>query len=144
MEDILDGANPKTVGERIQLARNRKRYSATELGERIGVSHVTILSVEKGEKFSRQTLVALAKELEEDFTVTWLQTHLKKYTAKSADLNEVFEDKIRKIVKEEMAKEKRETIVPVQSTVRFKESNLSQPEVDNYSEIIPTQRKKAG
>ena len=101
LEKILEGIVPEELGKSIELARKSLGFSMTELGERIGVTHVTILSHEKGEKLSVQTLVALAKELNDSFNVTYLQEHLNKYSKTQNDLNVIMDRKIRKIFDEE-------------------------------------------
>lgn len=104
IEKILGDISPKAVGKRIQQARCKKGYSVAELGERVGVSHVTILNVEKGEKLSKQTLVALAREFNDTFSVTWLQEYLDKYGMQLPDFYDSFENKIREIVRDELTK----------------------------------------
>lgn len=39
----------EALGERVRLARLRRRMSATEMAERIGVSRMTVYSLEKGD-----------------------------------------------------------------------------------------------
>jgi transcriptional regulator with XRE-family HTH domain len=39
----------ETLGERLRLARLRRRYSETEMAERVGVSRMTIYKLERGD-----------------------------------------------------------------------------------------------
>ena len=39
----------ETLGERLRLARLRRRYSETEMAERVGVSRMTIYKLEHGD-----------------------------------------------------------------------------------------------
>lgn len=92
----------KETGDKVQQARNAKGYTTTQLGDRIGVSHVTILNVEKGKEVSNNILIALGRELDSHFDVTWLQEHQRKYASNRLSFNEIIGNEIRQQVRDEI------------------------------------------
>jgi transcriptional regulator with XRE-family HTH domain len=68
----------KSLGGRIRAARERLSWTTKELGERIGVSGVTITHIENGvtKNPDQPTLEALARELGDSFGQPWLKEYL--------------------------------------------------------------------
>ncbi|HQU82968.1 MAG TPA: helix-turn-helix transcriptional regulator [Pyrinomonadaceae bacterium] len=145
INEFLGDCLPREVGKKIELARKQEGYSAAEMGSSIGVSHVTILNTEKGIKLSVQTLVALAKQLNNDFGVTRLREHLDKYSHKTPSFYESFEIKIREIVQDELKTISAEKITKTEKDT----ASLQQFEVTDYGltdnshkELKNTERRK--
>lgn len=66
-----------TLGARIKTARKRKGLTLKELGQRLGgMSHANLSRIENGVNPGRTTLIALARELNDDFGLAELQQYI--------------------------------------------------------------------
>ena len=52
------------IGRVIARARQRKRWTQTELAERVGVAESTVVAWEKGKFYPRRNIVAIVDALE--------------------------------------------------------------------------------
>lgn len=87
------------LGEKIKEARKRKGFTLKSLGEKIGRSHATLSQIENSvHKPEKATLIALAKELDNNFGEEWLDEYLlgnetvpsKKEIIENASVEEIF------------------------------------------------------
>lgn len=66
-----------TLGEKIKAARKRKGLTLKALGERLGgMSHANLSRIENGVNPGRTTLIALARELDDDFGLAELRQYI--------------------------------------------------------------------
>lgn len=67
------------IGERIKKVRKEKKVTLKDLEKKIGVSNSALSQIETGVTKSpeRQTLIALARELKDNFGETWLNDYLR-------------------------------------------------------------------
>lgn len=67
------------LGEKIRKARKNKGFTLKELAEKINVTHSALSQIENEKnEASKKTLIALAKELNDNFGEAWLDEHLVK------------------------------------------------------------------
>lgn len=87
------------LGEKIKKARNRKGFTLKILGEKIGRSHATLSQIENSvHQPEKATLIALAKELDDNFGEKWLDEYLigndaapsKKEIIENSSIEEIF------------------------------------------------------
>lgn len=73
------------------MKAGRKRLGLTmlELGERIGRDQSTISRIEKGARAEKATLIALGRELNDDFGEVWLRESLSQTGDKFGDVKEI-------------------------------------------------------
>lgn len=65
------------LGEKIKLARKNKGFTLKELGKRINLTHSSLSKIENDKNdASKKTLIALAKELQDNFGESWLDEHI--------------------------------------------------------------------
>jgi transcriptional regulator with XRE-family HTH domain len=65
------------IGGKIRVARKASDLTLDELGKRIGITNQALSAIERGEKNpSRQTLMNLARVLNNDFGERWLAVYL--------------------------------------------------------------------
>ncbi len=79
----MSSARKSTIGEKIKQARTRARdgegISQSELAELVGIKQASLSQIESGVSTPRkQTQIALARVLENDFGEPWLQDYLTK------------------------------------------------------------------
>lgn len=69
--------NTFVLGERIKKARKNKGFTLQELGDRVGLTHSALSKIENNKnEAAKKTLIALARELGDNFGETWLNEHL--------------------------------------------------------------------
>lgn len=80
------------LGENIRTARKYRGFTLKELAEKIGVTQPTLSRIENSETGAKNTLIALAKELQDNFGEPWLDEFIDTSAQKGLSRREILED----------------------------------------------------
>lgn len=65
------------IGDAIKARRKERGFTLKELGEIVGLTHAALSKIENGKSEpSKQTLISLAKGLNDNFGELWLDEHI--------------------------------------------------------------------
>lgn len=91
-DNVSTDKNIFVLGEKIRNARKKKGFTLKELGARINLTHSALSLIENNKNdAARKTLIALAKELNDNFGEFWLNEYLVENTS-APSKKELIED----------------------------------------------------